>query len=358
MKRIKRSIFLGCMLLAIITVSACGKKDNADIKSTNVTTIKETQESTKVEGDGSFPSENQMAKDIDSFGANVISLENGEYILETKAIKIDKAKKDSEQYLVYCTATQESDMFKANNSYVMTYNYYDIGGWVLDECYVENVDMTPKTSVPEEDARNCVSYDFTSLEFSKVEKISDVQYVYHYIGKYEYTYMDDIYNMDVTCSYDNQYGWSMYCEEVSSHHDWSKMYGTWYGENTANSDWKYKIVVKEVDEVAGQVKCDVTLSYPEGNESMLGKDGKLTKKDVIAQIPDDLEYFYDEDKYEEEGLEYEGEVEKLHTYFMDLMNKDVTASLTICWGRNVGMSEVVLEDGWGGLYFAYLTKKE
>lgn len=360
MKRGKQKIFLVCMLLSTIVITACGKKDNTDIESKKETTIKQTQESTIAEGDGSFPSENQMAKDIDSFGANVISLENGEYTLKTKSIKIDKAKKDTEQYLVYCTATQESDMFKANNSYVMTYNYYDIGGWVLDECYVENVDMTPKISIPEGEARDYADggNNFTSLEYSETEKVSDVQYIFHYVGKYEYTYMDDIYNIDVTCTYDNEYGWSLYSEEISSYHDWSKMYGTWSGENTANSDWKYKIVVKEVDEVAGQVKCDVTLSYPEGNESMLGKDGKLTKKDVTAQIPDDLEYFYDEDEYEEEGLEYEAEAEKLHTYFMKLMNKDVTASLKVCWGRDVGMSKVFLEDGWGGLYFSYLTKKE
>lgn len=360
MKRGKRKLFLLCMLLATVTISACGKKDNADIESKKQTTIKETQESTKAEGDGSFPSENQMAKDIDAFGANVISLENGDYTLETKSIKIDKAKKDTEQYLVYCTAIQESDMFKANNSYVMTYNYYDIGGWVLDECYVENVDMIPKTCVSEEEARGYVYNEFTSLEFSEVEKISDVQYVYHYIGKYEYTYMDDVYNMDVTCSYDNQYGWSMYCEEISSYHDWSKMYGTWYGENPASSDWIYEIVVKEVDETAMQVKCDVTLKHPgkgDSKEILNGKD-KLVKKNVTARILDEDEgqYFHDGD--ERDGFEYSGEIEKLCTYYSTGIDKEETASLALCWGRDVGMGKVFIDDGWGGSYFTYLNKKD
>jgi len=54
---------------------------------------------------------------------------------------------DAEQYVVYCTATQKSDMFKASNSYKMTYNFYDVGGWVLDECIVEKIDMIPKTTI-------------------------------------------------------------------------------------------------------------------------------------------------------------------------------------------------------------------
>ena len=54
---------------------------------------------------------------------------------------------DAEQYVVYCTATQESDMFKASNSYKMTYNFYDVGGWELDECIVEKIDMIPKTTI-------------------------------------------------------------------------------------------------------------------------------------------------------------------------------------------------------------------
>lgn len=360
MKRIKRNAFLGCMLLAVITISACSKTDNTDIESKTVTTIEEIQESTIAEGDGSFPSENQMAKDIDSFGANVISLENGEYTLETKSIKIDKAKKETEQYLVYCTATQESDMFKANNSYVMIYNYYDIGGWVLDECYVENVDMTPKTSIPEEEARDYADggNNFTSLDYSETEKVSDVQYIFHYVGKYEYTYMDDIYNIDVTCTYDNEYGWSIFSEEVSSYHDWSKMCGTWSGEDTENSGWKYKIVIKEVDEVAGEIKCDVTLAYPQSDayKEMLGKDRKLVKKNLTAKILDEIVWFL-EDKYlaEKERLEYNAEIKDLHSYtsFMD-----ATASLALCWGKDVGMSKVIFDDGMGGEYFTYLNKEK
>lgn len=371
MKRGKQKRFLVCMLLATMVITACGKKDNTDIENKKETTIKETQESTIAEEDGSFPSENQMTKDIDSFGANVICLENGEYTLKTKSIKIDKAKKDTEQYLVYCTATQESDMFKANNSYVMTYNYYDIGGWVLDECYVEKVDMIPKKTISEEDAKSYADngYNFGVLKKLDLEKVSDTEYIYHYVGKYEYTYMDDIYNIDVSCEYDNENGWCVYSDVNSSYHDWSKMYGTWYGENPDDSSMTYTIVVKEVNEVAedmGELIYDVTFATDDKKfKDFLGKKGKLTLKNCTSQIMygvSDLKNFESYERfYEAEGIEYESKTEELYTYtyhdFYSFSDEEFTASLELCWGKEVGMRTVSFGDGRAS-YDAFLKKKD
>lgn len=142
MKRAKLKI-LFFVLLVVLSVSACGKKESKETKDTK--DKKETV--TKEEDPKALPNEKQMAKDIDSFGANAIAMSSGTYTLETSSIEITKAKEDAEQYVVYCTATQESDMFKASNSYKMTYNFYDVGGWVLDECIVEKIDMIPKTTI-------------------------------------------------------------------------------------------------------------------------------------------------------------------------------------------------------------------
>ena len=340
------------MLSNIILISACGKNDKTDIEGKKETLTEETQESTIAGGDVLFPSEGQMAKDIDSFGANVISLKNGEYTLKTKSIKINKAKKNTEQYLVYCTATQESDMFKANNSYVMTYNYYDIGGWALDECYVENVDMTPKISIPEEDVRDYADKgsDFTSLEYIKTEKISDKQYVFRYLGKYEYNYMDDEYNIDVNCTYDNDNGWNINSEIISSYHNWSKTYGTWVGEN---SDWKFKLIVKEVDEATDQLKCDVILEYPKDYEGMTEKERKVTKKNCTAKIAVvTYSNLYDE------GVEYTGNVKKIHTYYDKCLNIDIDSELDIEWGKDVGINRICYSDNMGELKTVYLTKEK
>ena len=191
MKKSINRIQIVSLLFVIVLLSLCmfGCKGKDDKKSKEKDTVV-SEEQDKEEDTNALPKEKQMAKDIDSFGANAIAMSSGTYTLKTSSIEITKAKEDAEQYVVYCTAIQESDMFKASNSYKMTYNFYDVGGWVLDECIVEKIDMIPKTTMSEEEARYYATggHNFTSLTHINTEKISDTQYIFHYVGKYEYNY--------------------------------------------------------------------------------------------------------------------------------------------------------------------------
>lgn len=87
MKRKKLKI-LFFVLLVVLSVSGCGKKESKETKDTK--DKKETV--TKEEDPKALPKEKQMAKDIDSFGANVIDMPSGYYKLSTLSVKIDKAK--------------------------------------------------------------------------------------------------------------------------------------------------------------------------------------------------------------------------------------------------------------------------
>lgn len=297
MKRANLKIIFVVLLLVVLSVSACGKKESKDTKDT-----KDKKETVSKEEDtNALPKEKQMAKDIDSFGANAIDMSSGTYTLKTSSIEITKAKEDAEQYVVYCTATQESDMFKASNSYKMTYNFYDVGGWVLDECIVEKIDMIPKTTIPEEEARYYATggHNFTSLTHTNTEKVSDTQYIFHYVGKYEYNYMDDVYNNDVVCTYDNSFGWIISYSPKGSYHDWSKMLGTWYGEYESNVH-KTTVNIKEVNEATGIIKFDVQVTGM-GNQSYLRQD--LYKTDVIATFE-----YTDQSHLLEQGKDYWTEI--------------------------------------------------
>ena len=259
-----------------------------------------------------------MAKDIDSFGANAIAMSSGTYTLKTSSIEITKAKEEAEQYVVYCTAKQESDMFKASNSYKMTYNFYDVGGWVLDECIVEKIDMIPKTTIPEEEARYYATggHNFTSLTCTNTEKVSDTQYIFHYVGKYEYNYMDDVYNNDVVCTYDNSFGWIISYSPKGSYHDWSKMYGTWYGEYEPNI-FKTTLTVKEVNETTGTIKFDVQLI---GLGDTFLKE-EVHKSNVVANI---------------NAIDYSWLLEQGKEYYADTEATTAGDDFEIYWGKDKG----------------------
>ena len=348
MKKINLKLIYVSLLLVILSISACGKKENKESKEAKEAETKQDAELAEEDDENALPNEEQMAKDIDSFGANAIDLSSGTYVLNTSKVEITKAKEKTEQYIVYCTATQESDMFKASNRYKMTYNFYENGGWVLDECIVEKIDMIPKTCVPEEEARYYATggHNFTSLTCTSTEKISDTEYIFHYAGKYEYNYMDDVYNHDVICTYDNSFGWHISYVQKGSYHDWSKMYGTWYGEGTSNG-YKYtvKLNIKEVNDNTGKIRFDVDITNDAGF-SHSRKVKEAHHKDAVMDIdyniniyafypPAGAEYLLDESFHY-----YQEEVptiyDRIETWYEDM---------DLIWGKDIGMKHCYLEDG-------------
>lgn len=348
MKKSINHIHIVSLLLIIVLTSLCmfGCKGKDDKKNKEKdTVVSEKQE--KKEDTNALPKEKQMAKDIDSFGANAIAMSSGTYTLKTSSIEITKAKEDAEQYVVYCTATQESNMFNANNSYKMTYNFYDVGGWVLDECIVEKIDMIPKTTIPEEEARYYATggHNFTSLTHTNTEKVSDTQYIFHYVGKYEYNYMDDVYNNDVVCTYDNEFGWYISYVPQGSYHDWSKMYGTWYGEGTSGK-YKYtvKLKIKDVNDNTGKIKFDVDITNDAGF-SVSRSVKEAHHRDVVMDIdynigiyafypPEGAEYLLDEDfHYYQEDVQTI--YDKVETWY---------ENMGLIWGKDIGMKHCYLGD--------------
>lgn len=330
MKRKKLKI-LFFVLLVVLSVSGCGKKESKETKDTK--DKKETV--TKEEDPKALPKEKQMAKDIDSFGANVIDMPSGYYKLSTLSVKIDKAKQDEEQYLVYCTATQESEMFKANNHYVMTYNYYDIGGWVLDECVVEEVDMIPQCCMSKDDMYiyAMCGKGFNTLEQTKVEKVSDEQYICRYTGTLVHAYMTEVYTVEVNCLYDNTNGWQAYGSIVSSYCDWSDTYGVWYGEWAfGGSKMTYTINVKEINEKTGTVKCDIKITREEYNSTQ-GETVNTSQefKDTCGKIEID-----DNEFHQETGIEYLAEMP------ISFLGRE---KITVYWGRKIGLNKVYFSDG-------------
>lgn len=339
MKKLVKYKHIVGLLVVIILLSLCmfGCKSKDDKKGEKKDTVVSEGQG-KEEDTNALPKAKQMAKDIDSFGANAIAMNSGTYTLKTSSIEITKAKEDAEQYVVYCTATQENDMFKASNSYKMTYNFYDIGGWVLDECVVEKIDMIPKTTITEEEARYYATggHRFTSLTHTGTEKVSDTQYIFHYVRKYEYNYMDDVYNNDVVCTYDNSYGWYIAYAPKGSYHDWSKMYGTWYGENSLTL--KATVTIKEVNEANKTIKYDVHVTRTQGSFAIFDSTVKeIRKNDIVAPMGNiDKSYLL------ELGLEYDSYQE----VFSEIAPNGTTIeeNFLIRWSKDNGVIETHISE--------------
>lgn len=227
---------------------------NKETKNTDTQTEEKNTESTKDSVDV-YPNESKMSRDIDSVGGNVITFdEKQSYTLTTNEVIIDKASKNDKNLVVYCTAKQTNEEFAAANKYVLTYNFYEIGGWILDNCTLQEINMTPKALCPEELATRVLHefFGFTHSDYMKSEKLNDTECVIYYTGYIEYAYANKIFDCMVRCCYDDEWGWACYPDYQDCNYDFSKMYCGWYAENTdyshqANNEKKCWVNVKQVD---------------------------------------------------------------------------------------------------------------
>ena len=161
--------------------------------------------------------------------------------------------------------------------------------------------------------------------------------------------MDDVYNNDVVCTYDNSFGWIISYSPKGSYHDWSKMYGTWYGENGAITS---TINVKEVNEATGTIKYDVVLTRTSGSFAshyiVDGKEVRNINKTNVTSTIDTIDYDY----MHEQGIEYNAESVVL-TYEISYEDwregivKDTDKiTFEVQWGKDRGAIRTFIGSVW------------
>lgn len=326
-----------------ICLTACGKNNNGDnitsedTISTPSDAVSTTELKTESTTEDSYviPDEAKMATDIDDFGGNVIVFSDGDnYTLETQSVVIDKASQEEKKFVVYCTAAQDSDLFTGNNSYVLTYNYYEIGGWILDECTISTIDMTPKKILDKEQVENHLTYmGYTSYEYVSEEKINDNSYKYYYNTRVEYPYMDEVSVIEISCEYGNDLGWELYSYTTSTYEDWSKMYGTYYTSyENAGVNQSFTLTIKNIDSTLNTITVDIIATDDSSNgfESLIS-----TNEPVNTVSLTDVVMSYELEQYSlhiEEGIEYESDIE--FYYNSDI---DYTHEMTLYWGKYYGV---------------------
>ena len=92
--------------------------------------------------------EKKLLEDV----SNIDSLKNcfksdfvyeSEYICKDLEIIKRQTNAESKQDTVYCNVEMENDYFNALLEVVLTYGYYDVGGWIFDECDWEIINVKP-----------------------------------------------------------------------------------------------------------------------------------------------------------------------------------------------------------------------
>lgn len=107
-------------------------------------------------------------------------------VLDVQSMDIERRRSDDAFDEVYCTLVMEDDGYKSTASVMLTYAYYDQGGWILDDWEVVSSELKPVASLSQAEVDHELSlYYFDNVEFQTQTFDSDSQITYtSYIASY------------------------------------------------------------------------------------------------------------------------------------------------------------------------------
>lgn len=207
-----RIIALVMSLLFIVLLGGCGGSKEAN-------NIKKPPKEAKIE------------LDMEVFGLSSITINDVPETLEIKKLAITKRLTESGYDEAYVSAELKNDYYSVIADYALTYRFYDVGGWCLENGYITNCVVTPlKPFITDNQFveamcsvfSNCtvVDSDFGVLEngnhCSTVSFEATLDYPY-FTKRVSGQYVFEFYN--------NLWNEALFINEAED--DWSKALGSW-----------------------------------------------------------------------------------------------------------------------------------
>jgi len=164
--------------------------------------------------------------------------------LPIKSFEVEKRQTNEKDDTVYCIITAEDDLYQTTWHYCLYYNFYDKGGWILDnyEQY-QSMDTQPISVLPIEEVQKYVAQYFTESDYSRyyfddTESLSSVYYEFEV--KNEFPIMMATGNINVNYFFSGTngvYSWEKSIGYLQMMYDWSKLAGTYVGTLECHDYW-------------------------------------------------------------------------------------------------------------------------
>lgn len=181
------------------------------------------------------PDEGQIKKDMPE-EARMIYVDSGygedEIVLDVTGVNILKRQTNDKDDTVYCTISMENEDYRYVANWVLTYNYYDQGGWILDSWLIDEestpAEIIPLNGIPQEKAdAEMNNYFFDSYTLHNKTFADDGKsIVFDYMVEYTDTY----------CSYNGRAALDYYFHNEGNYAYWENK-GVGYYDN-----WKFNII--------------------------------------------------------------------------------------------------------------------
>lgn len=224
------------------------------------------------------PDEAQIKEDLPK-EARVIYIDSGygseEIVLDVTEINILKRQTNDKDDTVYCTIVMANDDYRYSANWVLTYNYYDQGGWILDDWYTEEetnpAEIIPLTGVPETTADSMMSNSYAEYSLNERCWGEDSEYgdkttmfIYNVKSEALYCTMNGSVYLSYDFSNDGNYGeWYSTMQEADCSYDWN-IDGIWKGNINSYHTYETTLELSALDLENGTIDVNGSASYFSG----------------------------------------------------------------------------------------------
>jgi hypothetical protein len=230
------------------------------------------------------PSDDKILSNMNE--SEIVNVKIGNELKKLKVTSIDvkKDNKEDKSYTVYCTAKQADEKYECTADYVLYYNLYDKGGWILDKFDIENKKLNSLIAVPEEALKETLSEQgYSDVELVSIDKYNKNTKVYNsrYKARTSYPYITQINNISMQSEFGDS-SWVTAPLSNDESQEWSSMYGNWLGTPNEESKTYINIDIKSIDTEKGIINYSYDF-YVSGKASEDFKY-KLYTKNMTSEL--------------------------------------------------------------------------
>lgn len=326
-----RKLYLLCvMLITMCLTFGCGSDESANEKTEKSDKVENSSEANDSQDESSQeittedefskkPDEERMLNDLTENQCNTISFTGttDTITIPIESMKLDKAKEEDEKYIAYCTIQLKNECYEGRVTYCLNYEYYDIGGWQMNDCVEESrdiVSVAPDDKLIQEYIRYvCITEGWqepeylTLSEYEIVEQEKDYIWNCKYIKVDERKYADVTYEDTITCTFNQDTGWKYgMLNSCYMYDDWSKIIGKKFFTGVSDEGSYFNIEVLDFNTNSKFISLKLTGHTDSGwifnvgfhnFESGWWETASKTIYDVDVNIYEELEVNCDYEEY-------------------------------------------------------------
>jgi hypothetical protein len=175
-------------------------------------------------------------------------------VLNVDSVDIERRQTNDKSDVAYCIVVMSDDQYQATAHYEINFEYYDEGGWYLENYNTyEKTQAYPLNGFSSDFLIKNLSNSYDSIKLKSSNQSSENSFIYEFNVSKEHQYAKKSGIVSALCEFSTtEFDWTVTYDITKVNTDWSKIIGKWSWQDYGQNIW---IDVKSY--VGNQVDIDM-----------------------------------------------------------------------------------------------------